>query len=274
MKKELKLKEELACDVEALEEELENDESLKGVEVSPDLFGRIVNQLKEEGVWKEDENDERDVYSLLSEEEQEALRVGKKVLERRKKTVYLKNMGIAASVALCIFAASMTSEGNRKYVANVWNSISAGGTGVKVRNTDTYLVCDENEEDARLEIQEKLGVTPLLLSDMPEGMEFSSYKNDADGGYAYIYYEYQEAVITSFVYKKNNEASYHEMLYGEKIGNEYVEALDMEVEILQLNTENEGEFYGVQFTKNDVYYSFTGVMKEETFKELVQSINI
>lgn len=53
------LKESLIREADKIEQELNNDENLRGVGASDDLFQSIVDKLKEQGVWEEEEQEKK-----------------------------------------------------------------------------------------------------------------------------------------------------------------------------------------------------------------------
>lgn len=105
------LKESLIREADEIEKALNEEEALRGVGASDDLFQSIVDKLKEQGVWEEAQESEQDVpssalqpeskeqdaiYSMLSEEDRLNIEAGKKYriqeeLRRKKRKKKSKN---------------------------------------------------------------------------------------------------------------------------------------------------------------------------------------
>ena len=68
--------------------ELENDEKLDYVGDAPDLLNKIVGQLREEGKWDDNayrQECKKELYDLLPQEDQIALRRGRKLAKIEEK---------------------------------------------------------------------------------------------------------------------------------------------------------------------------------------------
>lgn len=67
------LKESLIREADKIEQELNNDENLRGVGASDDLFQSIVDKLKEQGVWEEEEQKTEELQRTQPEDKPEKL---------------------------------------------------------------------------------------------------------------------------------------------------------------------------------------------------------
>lgn len=79
--------------------ELENDEKLDYVGDAPDLLNKIVGQLREEGKWDDNayrQECKKELYNLLPQEDQIALRRGRKLakIEERDRKQINEELGI------------------------------------------------------------------------------------------------------------------------------------------------------------------------------------
>ena len=119
-----KLRESLKEEADKIAEELENNPELQDIKAPDDMYDKIVEKLKEQGIWEEPS--QTDVYELLSEKDREALKMGQKMqVKRAKREKCRKKLGrigrSKASMTVLIIVASLLavgcgSEASRAYV--------------------------------------------------------------------------------------------------------------------------------------------------------------
>lgn len=156
------LKEDLMREADALEAQLNSDPDLMGVGASDDLFLKIVGELKEKGLWEEEQQtvqaeeltqitssaeaeetaqeqkpDLEALYAMLPEEDRLAMETGRRVAQeqeelcqkklKRQKTMgrVVRRGGTVAAALVIVFGVSMTSEANRRLVSQAWDTIAA-----------------------------------------------------------------------------------------------------------------------------------------------------
>ena len=259
-----------------------------GAEEKQQLFDDIVNELKRKGIWEEDPEEadgnrpgkgispcsERP-EDQLSAEDQEALRLGRELLHTPKKknpTILpkiLKGITGAAVVALGVFVLSMSSEANRVKLLSVWNNIVNDGLRVNFDRGDQHNYDNIDEQEMYAEI-EKLGIKPIKLMYMPEGMRFKDYNKNTNLGLANIYYEYKDTLFTIYMYNQKSDTSRNQNFDGKIIDSVKIYMGNKEINICQI--ENEQNTYAVEFEYNETYYSIWGTMPEEEFKKIILKI--
>lgn len=89
-----------------------------------------------------------------------------------------KVVGMAVVCVACVFAASMTSEANRKYLVNSVRIWSGDDTKTVDDNDENNERANVDEEAAIEEIEEKLGVEMPEFYYRPYGLKFSNYMID------------------------------------------------------------------------------------------------
>ena len=209
----------LKKEADELEEQLNSDPDLEKIQVPDDMFEKLVAQLKSEGVWEEEEtpqnssekapheesvkktvqetdSPEQDlerIYSMLPQEDQEALKLGKAVSEkkkrraikRKKRMKILRRAGAVAAAFVLVFCLGMTSDANRKLVMKVWDGVAEKfGVRTRVNYDDGGIIESKRDEEERAfeTIKENTGIRDFNFSYLPEGMEFESYDvNDTTG---------------------------------------------------------------------------------------------
>lgn len=165
-------------------------------------YQRLVEKLKADGVYKEDETD-----SIKTDDHKENVKI---VYLPEKKSH--KAARVAAAVLVCsagIFAASMTSQANRSYFIDSVRYWVGDDTKIVVDNDRTNEKECEDEQTAIDDIEEELGVDIPRFLYRPEGLEFKDYRVNSDSGYAFLEYSYNGEILTIYInkYDKGTKSS-------------------------------------------------------------------
>ena len=293
------IRENLKREADLLEEELNNDPELMGVGASDDLFLSIVNQLKEQGVWEEAEASEMEVqeeeaksavdeteeiYKLLSEEDRQALLLGREVsrkkeekkIRRQRQRRYARRIALVAAVFVVVFMMGMTSEANRRLVLNAWDAVMTM-TGFKVVTNyveSEKVVRAENEEEklAWKDAAERLGITILDFAYLPEGMVFERYE------------VLEDLEMVTFIYKMDKFILDVKVTSGDDAGSMYfindenvklMEKINMDekvtAKIWKTNLQIEQETYIADFMYNGCRYTLNGMISHEEMKKIIKN---
>ena len=261
--------------------ELENDEKLDYVGDAPDLLNKIVGQLREEGKWDDNayrQECKKELYDLLPQEDQIALRRGRKLakIEEKWKKNRKKIMQRAAIIVLVggVFAAGLGADASREQIMNVWGRVTNTGQRLVIDKTDDTALKGREDED-RKKIKEELGIAVPKLVYKPEGMEYESYAFDdkiqrakmeyltQDQKYYYIYMN-KKSVDTQEVMEIDGKDIVHHLLG--------VKYLKKGVKVEQVEEEGGKSLYKADFYYDDVYYLFIGEMEKEEFDEIIEKI--
>lgn len=220
-------------------------------------YEKLVNRLKEEGIYRE-EVPEEDTSRIISMHRGHRISIGKVA-------------GIAILFCTCVFAASMTSEANRTYLVNnirVWSG------------KDTRSVVDNNEENENANTEELEAfeiIEKELQIEMPEfyyrpyGFDILDYELNEYVGIARVEYKYQNNIITLYIDKENeNSASKNNTMHGKT-----EEILTIEAEnitVLLQESEDEVPSYTAQWERGDVLYHLAGRMEKEELIKIIENI--
>ena len=194
------LEEEYLKEADAIEEALfdgrkfeDNQDIVEKLSVSRENF---YQRAREEGLL-EDVADEK-AEDEKNTEEAAPESTEKKILEFRKNAGVSKNpacdanrnsgkrkhsyvrfgriAGIAGLCLICVFAASMSSEANRKYLVNSVRILSGNDSQFISYNDDSNENASTKESDAIADIEEKLDVKMPEFYYRPYGMEYINYE--------------------------------------------------------------------------------------------------
>ena len=261
--------------------ELENDEKLDYVGDAPDLLNKIVGQLREEGKWDDNayrQECKKELYDLLPQEDQIALRRGRKLakIEEKWKKNRKKIMQRAEIIVLVggVFAAGLGADASKEHIMNVWGRVTNTGQRLVIDKTDDTALKGREDED-RKKIKEELGIAVPKLVYKPEGMEYESYAFDDKIQRAKMEYLTQDQKYYYIYMNKKSVDTQEVMEIDGKIIDQHllgVKYLKKGVKVEQVEEEGGKSLYKADFYYDDVYYLFIGEMEKEEFDEIIEKI--
>lgn len=184
-----------------------------------------------------------------------------------------KAAGMAAVALACIFAASMTSEANRKYLVNSMRIWSGDDTKTVNYNDDSNENANLDEDKAIADIEEKLGIEMPRFYYRPYGFEFSQYTIDELTSIAWIEYSYHDNVIVLYV-DKQDESSESKMnsRHGDEAETIVVNEEGIQVSISKIEDVDEKECYSAEWSIDSEIYCLSGRMDIEDLKKIIEKM--
>ncbi|WP_373102421.1 DUF4367 domain-containing protein [Blautia obeum] len=184
-----------------------------------------------------------------------------------------KAVGMAAVALACIFAASMTSEANRKYLVNSMRIWSGDDTKTVNYNDDSNENANLDEDKAIVDIEEKLGIEMPRFYYRPQGMQFENYEVEELLEVARIEYKYNDSVIILYI-DKQNESSESKMnsRHGDESGTVVVNEEGTQVSISEIEDIDEKACYSAEWTKDSVMYCLSGRMDIKDLKKIIKEM--
>ena len=181
-----------------------------------------------------------------------------------------KVVGMAVVCVACVFAASMTSEANRKYLVNSVRIWSGDDTKTVVDNEKANV----DEDEAIADIKEKLGVEMPIFYWRPQGLNFKSYELKAPLDVARIEYEYEENIIVLYIDKQSSDiASNISSMHGDKQEIIDSEGTDSGIVLEKIeNKDDKNSNYVARWYKNNVEYVFSGKIDIEELKKILKNM--
>lgn len=185
-----------------------------------------------------------------------------------------KVVGMAVVCVACVFAASMTSEANRKYLVNSVRVWSGDDTKTVVDNDDSNEKANVDEDEAIADIKEKLGVEMPIFYWRPQGLNFKSYELKASLDVARIEYEYEENIIVLYIDKQSSDiASNISSMRGDKQEIIDSEGTDSGIVLEKIeNKDDKNSNYVARWYKNNVEYVFSGKIDIEELKKILKNM--
>jgi hypothetical protein len=230
-------------------------------------YRRLVERLKADGVYKEDETD-----SIKTDDHKENVKF---VYLPEKKSH--KAARVAAAVLVCsagIFAASMTSQANRSYFIDSVRYWAGDDTRIVVDNDRTNEKECEGEQTAIDDIEEKLGVDIPYLMYRPQGFKFKDYNISKDFEYALLQYDYKDTILTVYVNKYDKETkSSGASLDGKEIETIKLPEEEISIQVKKIMAKGDKKASYVAYWNNSTeFYQIEAQMEEEEFVKLIKNI--
>ena len=278
------LKDQLNKEAKQIEEEVGlNDNE----EIPNELKIRMKNALGQKIREREKRSEDMkrtDAYTGLSEEDQEALRLGREMLKnqseekkiytmRRKKRNIHKIVALAA-VLILVMAVGMTSIGGPERMLQFMKSSVGGRKVSQVDSSDkNKIIEEEDEEKAYEKIGEEFGIQPVRIVWRPNGMKFQRMELDTD----------IQLVELDYLYKGENtefviSASYGEASLGADNEDEitdhfYKQEKESQIEVTEYKTPETGtNRYKAEFKYKNLYYCLTGTMTKEEMENILKNL--
>ena len=292
------LEEEYLKEADAIEESLfdgrkfeDNQDIVEKLSVSRESF---YQRAREEGLLEnvadEKAEDEKNTEEAVPESTE------KKILEFRKNADVSKDTardanrnsgkrkhsyvrfgriaGIAGLCLICVFAASMSSEANRKYLVNSVRILSGNDSQFITDNSSDNEHAATEESDAIADIEEKLDVKMPEFYYRPYGMEFYAYEVNSDNFYAKIEYEYENNILFFYIDKQDISAESNiSSLKGENRVIEKIDRDDLNIIIKKVEdgTEKLPTYIASWEYENTVYY-LVGKIEIDELKKIVKEM--
>ena len=182
-----------------------------------------------------------------------------------------KVMGMAVVCVACVFAASMTSEANRKYLVNSVRVWSGDDTKTVDYNDPSNEDAEPDEDKAIADIEEKLGVEMPEFYYRPYGMEFKSYEIDPYMDVAWIEYRYGENIITLYVDKQDSDStSKTNSMHGSEKESLITSMDNISVFLEKVQDKEETPCYVAEWRQNNTTYHLSGRINYDEIKKILE----
>lgn len=230
-------------------------------------YQRLVEKLKADGVYKEDETD-----SIKTDDHKENVKI---VYLPEKKSH--KAARVAAAVLVCsagIFAASMTSQANRRYFIDSVRYWVGHDMKIVVDNDRTNEKECEDEQTALDNIEKEISAKVPQFMYRPDGFEFKDYYVSTSAGYAVMEYYYGENIIMVYIGRYDQEAKSSVYILDGKV----IDKVNLENENITVNIEkvkddaDTNENYVACWKDESIFYQITGKMQKEEFIKFIKNI--
>lgn len=230
-------------------------------------YQRLVERLKADGVYKEDETD-----SIKTDDHKENVKI---VYLPEKKSH--KAARVAAAVLVCsagIFAASMTSQANRRYFIDSVRYWVGDDTSISIENDEGNERAQKDEQMAIDNVEKELGVNVPLILERPKGFKFKNYRVNAESGYAFFEYSYNGEILTIYINKYDKETkSSGASLDGKEIDTIKLPEEEISIQIKKIMAKGDKKAsYVAYWSSSTEFYQIESQMEEQKFIKLIKNI--
>ena len=277
------LKDQLNREAKQIEEEVGlNDNE----EIPNELKIRMKNALDQKIREREKRSEDMkrtDAYAKLSEEDQEALRLGREMLKNqsgekkiytiRRKKRNIRRIVALAAVLILVMAVGMTSIGGPERMLQFMKSSVGGREVSQVDSSDKNKEIKEEEKAYEL-IAKEFGIQPVKLMWRPQEMKFKKMIMDTDIQVAELNYIYNGKKIAFVI-----SASYGEVSWGydneDTVIDSYIydKIPNVNMKIKEYETPREGaNGFVAEFSYNKLYYCLSGSMTKEEIEKIIENL--
>lgn len=270
------------------EEFLENDTSLVVPEGTKEaVLARVREQIR--AYEMEQARKEAEEINHLSEEDREALELGRKMLKagigqndpeepsgkkvRRKKKPLKMYLALAA-VIVCVLAMGITSMGGPERIVRMMTQ-NVGDREVEytVKGEKVKTIENEDEEKAYQEIRDNFDTEVVKIFICLPEMHFDSMELDKDKQMADMYYYYNNKTIAYCInlpYRENSLG----VDFEDPIEKKYTKKIhNCKVDVTMYKIDKNKEFgCAAEFRYNGIDYLLTGTMKQQEFDKILKNL--
>lgn len=276
------IKRELHNEADAIEKEVDFSDASEGMPegVKERIRGNLKNQIAEY-----EREREKEAYANLSEEDREALRLGREELRRRaeaeeKKTVVRKKrrakwFAVLAAALVLTLGLGMNAFGSRERVAEFMRRAIGEREVTQVDSSDeNKLISVESEEEAYDLIAQKLGVEPVKIIWRPQEMKFENMEYDENLLIAELTYSYNDEKIVYVISASYGDASWS-FEVEDRVTDEYIkDRKKCLIDVAERETpDTKTKRYFANFKYQGIEYYMTGTMERAEFDKILEYLH-
>lgn len=184
-----------------------------------------------------------------------------------------KVVGMAVVCVACVFAASMTSEANRKYLVNSVRVWSGDDTKTVVDNDESNEKSNVDEDEAIADIEQRLDIKMPVFYYRPYGMKFLNYTIKGLSSLARVEYQYKNQKILLMIDKEGvKTASKINSLEGDENDSVVVNNDGRQIEIKKIY-DSTGDFsYSAEWYEDETVYLLSGKLELKEIKKILENM--
>lgn len=278
------LKDQLNREAKQIEEEVGlNDNE----EIPDELKLRMKNALDQkirEREKRSEDTKRTDAYAKLSEEDREALRIGremlknqseeKKIYTMRRKKRNIRRIVALAAVLILVMAVGMTSIGGPERMLQFMKSSVGGRKVSQVDSSDKNKVIEEEDEELAYEDAEKeFGIGVVRILGKLDEMQFDKMILDRDLQVAELSYNYKDGKIQFIISAAYGETAWESDNEDIVIDNYFIKRKETTIEVKKYKmSEKSKDRFAAEFEYKDLHYCITGTINEIEIKKILDNL--
>ena len=269
-------------DAEEIIKMVEADSEAMSAEPSEEMDRKIYAMIP----GHEDADSEDSAMESLSEEDQEALRLGRELQKRRKEKEeeksrakrrhHRKRITAAAAVLVLVIGIGTTGVGGPKRIVEMVEQAVGDRQVSKVNSSkkSAKTIDNEAEKQAYQEIKDKLGFDPVKMLKISGNMKYKYCEVDEDMQMAQLVYKNGNANVSYVM-----SSSYYEELIGVDLEDTITDSYTLEKGKLKAKVmeyelpESKKKRYSATFEYQGVYYQLIGTIEKADFEEILKNLH-
>ena len=267
------------------------EEIIKMVEADPEAMSAEPSEEMDRKIYAmipghEDADSEDSAMEGLSEEDQEALRLGRELQKRRKEKEeeksrakrrhHWKRITAAAAVLVLVIGIGTTGVGGPKRIVEMVEGTFGGrdASQVNVSKEETKDTADSEEEQAYQQIKDELGFDPVKMLKISGNMKYEYCEVDEDMQMAQLVYKNGNANVSYVM-----SSSYYEELIGVDLEDAITDSYTLEKGKLKAKVmeyelpKSKKKEYSATFEYQGVYYQLIGTIEKAEFEEILKKLH-
>lgn len=261
------LQEELKKEADQILQEVEADSEVAGLKASEEIDEKLYEQIRQ---YKEKQDAPEEV---LSEQQQEWIRLGKIYQSKRKNRKYV----VLATAMMAAFAVGITSFGEPERIFEKfnWNIGNREQTNFDSDNEDIVAAKVSEEEEAYQKIKDEFGFEPVRMCYIPDNMRFEEGMLFKEMQNAHIVYSDDENRVLRYQVAMNyRDASTGFVVEDEVLKEKNIVVNKVPITIKHYEVEKEsGKRISATFEYQDIYYLLSiNDMEEGEFEEILKNL--
>jgi hypothetical protein len=329
--KKISLREEVEKEAKRIDQEISGKHKFDDIKVSKNLDKKLFEQIQEyEKKRAEKRNNSNsindfseefapelniasdyDLDEILSEEDKEALRLGRELVQKQKEEVHLhevnkeyhkhlnkdisrnerKHKGVKtkvfhmprkkrlilalSAVLILVVGTGITSVGSKSYIKEIWNKV----LGIQpmqimsVKDMETKETVDGDVLTAIKKVSDKLNIATIQFGYVPDGMALDRLEISEEQKSAYLFYIYNDEIVRFAIYLNDADSLIVQRSEEDFIGEFNVKTQKQTIMVEEFNTQGKGDNrFKANFSVQGVNYQLKGVMKKEEFIKILKNI--
>ncbi|QUO31474.1 DUF4367 domain-containing protein [Faecalicatena sp. Marseille-Q4148] len=264
---------------------------------TPEMKERLEKRIEE---YEKQRELQEQLYAQLSEEDREALKLGKELQRQRKIEASSKEsqrkknrctksgswkkniVSAAAGIGIVIAVTSgftIASVGGPKQALKIAremfgerNRITINGV-TEEEKKESGMDSMDAEEQAYQQIKDELGFDPVRLGYLPEGMVFEESVLDETSQDAYLYYRTGDKTVSYFIKKHYTEGKLSADIEDEMISQFYIPTNEINIKISEYVIKGGIEKkYMAEFVYNDTWYCVAGQIEKKEMEKIIKNL--
>lgn len=302
-----RMEEALLAEIRAYEKKCASEHENKNIRMDG-----TAEELSEELAPNFTEPTNEDNVIHLSNEDMEALRLGRELMKKKREegelhevhTEYHKHLNsdhkgkeerkskgekstrirmprkkkfviALAAVMVLVLGTSVTSVGSKSYWKELFDGLLGNQSSQKinVKDMDIQETEDGEEITAYREIREDLGFVPVRLGFKPENMKVKRSSIDTDQRRAFIFYTYEGRMVRYAIYENDSDSSLGQNKEDVLNDTFEVETSEQTVKIKEYSVKGYEDYrYIADFSYKGINYQLKGIMEKEQMINIIRNL--